>query len=153
LISGELAGPDEGDIRRHLQACQVCRSAYTALQETWEQLGQWPADATDIDLTERIMSEADSANQPIPHVYWPLTQQYGPLRAAASIVLALGLGVTAGLLMPKVIWPSKSPEPRIIDGGQVAESLGLNYLATDSATGLPLGLDVDMDSNDMEVPS
>jgi hypothetical protein len=59
-----------------------------------------------------------------------------PLRIAASIAIAAGLGIGAGSVVPV---PAFSTEP---SEEQVAESLGLTAFATDSATGLLAALEL-----------
>jgi hypothetical protein len=57
------------------------------------------------------------------------------LRVAASIVLATGLGVAAGHLVPRGQTTTDVPV------NEVADSLGLTDIAIESATGLPIQFD------------
>ncbi|MCK4660577.1 MAG: zf-HC2 domain-containing protein [Phycisphaerae bacterium] len=141
LLSGELEPDGQREFREHLETCPVCRSAYEGLQASWDVLGGWRVDLSAIDLTERVLADADVQDrrlgQPIRlAAYWTV-----PLRVAASILLAVGLGVGAGNLVP-TIKPETVSEPQAAFEG-VDEALEWVGLASESATGLLFGLEPD----------
>ena len=150
LLSGELEPGARRELQDHLEACSACRSAYEDLQASWDALGDWQVDVSAIDLTERVLTKADDAGrcqcQPVRlAAYWTV-----PLRAAASIVLAAGLGVGAGYLVPA----GKSaaipgPSAALEDMSEALEWIGL---ASESATGLPFGLEPDEAPEGGETP-
>ena len=141
LASGELPPGEERDLREHLETCETCTSAYTEMCQTWNTLGEWQVDVSGIDLAERVLAEADAEgrcpSQPIRLAgHWAV-----PLRAAASIVVAVGLGVAAGHLVPA----GKSaaiPESSASLAG-ITEALELIGFASESATGLAFSLELD----------
>ena len=139
LVSGELSPSEERAIREHLETCQVCAAAYSELHQTWNALGDWHLDVSGIDLTERVLAEADAEGRRHgqPHrltAYWT-----APFRAAASIVLAVGLGVAAGHLMPTSKSAAVPEPPAALES--ITEAVELIGFASESATGLPFGLE------------
>ena len=140
-LSNELTPEAERDLQEHLAMCPVCRSAHEVMRTSWDALNDWQIDVSTIDLTERVLAEADSIKrqqtQSLRLVsYWTVS-----LRAAASIVLAVGLGVGAAYLVP-VNKPTVVPAPSVALES-MAEALDLIGLASDSATGLLFGLEPD----------
>jgi len=141
LLSGELEPDARRELQDHFEACSACRSAYEDLQASWDVLGDWQVDASAIDLTERVLANAGAAERrQVQRIrlaaYWTV-----PLRAAALIVLATGLGIGAGHFVPA----GKSaaiPEPSaaLEDMSEALEWIGL---ASESATGVPFGLEPD----------
>ena len=141
LLSGELTPDERREFQEHLEACLVCRSAYEDLRLSWDALGGWRIELSAIDLTERVLADADvEGRRPVRAVagvvWWSV-----PLRAAASIILAVGLGVGAGHLVPAGE-SAVVPEP-----GTALESMAdaLDWIGIDaeSATGLPGSLEPD----------
>jgi len=108
---------------------------------TWGDLGAWNIETASLDLTDRVLARvADQEDQPNRPV------RLGPfkssqLRIAASIALAAGLGVAAGAMVPSGETADGSHVAMTPTTADVAESLGLTGFATDSATGLPFGLE------------
>ena len=141
LASGELSPAEERDLREHLETCQVCAAAYSEMSQTWNALGEWQLNVSGIDLAERVLAEADAeGRRPSPPIrltwHWAV-----PLRAAASIALAVGLGVAAGHLMPAGKSAAVPESPASLEG--ITEALELIGFTSESATGLALGLDSD----------
>ena len=135
----ELPPGEEHDLREHLKTCQVCAAARSEMNKTWKAMGDWRLDVSGIDLAERVLAEADAESHPLEHsvgppVHWPV-----PLRAAASIVVALGLGVGAGHLMPAGKSAPIPESPPSLEG--ITEALELIGFASESATGLAFSLE------------
>ena len=143
LVGGELADAQERDVRRHLAACPTCAQAFEELRGTWDDLGAWNVDPTDIDLTDRVLAQAKEQEHPTRHPLLVAMFRGGHLRVAASIALAAGLGVATGVLAPRdraLQGPQSSSTPTALD---LVEALGLGELATQSATGLPFGFETE----------
>ncbi len=150
LVSGELPPPEEYVLREHLETCQVCAAAYSELHQTWNVLEDWQLDVSGIDLTERVLIQAGSEGrrpvQPIRLIAsWTV-----PIRAAASIVLAVGLGIGAGHLIPAGRSAAVPESPVALEG--ITEALELIGLASESATGLPISLEPDEAPTGDETP-
>ncbi len=56
LIDGELSGMERESVRRHLEACECCRSEYEALLNVRSLLVQAPAVMPDEDFEERLVA-------------------------------------------------------------------------------------------------
>jgi anti-sigma factor RsiW len=141
LLSGELEPGARRELLHHLQACSACRSAYENLQASWDALGDWLVEVPAINLTERVLAEADDPDRGEGRAPRRAAHRTVLLRAAASIVLAVGLGVGAGYLVPagkSVGIPA--PSPALEDISEALEWIGV---ASESATGLPFGLEPD----------
>ena len=110
--------PETGSQADHLAACPDCRQRLAKLRETWDVLGQWSVEDRDVDLTARIMSQA----QPAQAIR--LWQPRALLRVAAAIAMGLALGGLAG-----------RPGSPAISHEQVSEAMYLDALALQSPTG------------------
>ena len=150
LVSGELAPSEERDLREHLEACQVCAAAFSEMRQTWNALGNWSLDLSGVDLAERVLVEADAEGRRRSQRIRLAGHWAVPLRAAASIVLAIGLGVGAGRLVPRRV-PAAVPEPPEALVG-ITEALELIGFASESATGLAFGFEPDQASVGDETP-
>ena len=110
--------PAAGPQADHLAACADCRRRLAELRESWDVLGQWSVEDRDVDLTARIMSQAQSVRAV------RLWQPRALLRVAAAIALGLALGGLAG-----------RPSAPAISHEQVSEAMYLDALALQSPTG------------------
>jgi len=138
LVGGELADAEERGVRQHLAACPTCAQAFEELRATWDGLGEWNVDSAHIDLTGRVLARVTEQENPDHRSLLIAVFRGGHLRVAASIALAVGLGVATGVLAPKVQTFQGSQSSSIPTAVELAEALGLDELATRSATGLPL---------------
>ena len=135
LLSGELPPDAAGEFQAHVAVCPICMSAYEELQATWGALGDWRLDVSGIDLTDRVLADAETAaRSPVRATRWT-----APLRAAASVILAVGLGIGAGRLVPQDEASSVPASPPAVTA--VDEAIAMIGLTAESVTGLPLGLD------------
>lgn len=139
LAAAELPPGEERDLREHLKTCQACAAAHSEMNRTWEVLGDWRLDLSGIDLAEPVLAKADTESRPLERSVHPPVHWSGPLRAAASIVVAIGLGVGAGHLVPagKSAPILESPPP--LEG--ITAALELIGLTSESATGLAVSLE------------
>jgi len=146
LLSGELLPDAAGEFQAHLEACPTCTSAHKEMQGTWGALGDWRLDVSGIDLTDRVLADAEAAARPPVRA----TRWTAPLRAAASAILAVGLGIGAGRLVPQDEAPSAPTSPPTITG--VDEAIAMIGLTAESVTGLHLGLDHEAPTEGGEMP-
>ena len=141
LLGGKMAGAEERDFRQHLATCASCATMFEELRGTWDELGAWEVDATGTDLTARVLARATDQENPVRHPLLIAAFKAGQLRVAASIALAAGLGIATGALLPRDR-ASQGPQSSVATTAvELAEALGLAELATQSATGLPLGFE------------
>ncbi len=143
LVGGELAEAEEREVRLHLAACTTCAEAFEGLRGTWDELGAWNVDPTEIDLTDRVLARVTEPEDPTRHQQFFSTYRGASLRVAASIALAAGLGIATGAMVPrdpglKAAQFASAPSPV-----ELVEALGLAELSTPSATGLPLGFETE----------
>lgn len=141
LVGGELAGAEERDFRRHLAACPVCADALEALSSTWNDLGAWQIETRDADVVERVLGQAEAQEVAThtPTIMAVFTR--GWLRIAASIALAAGLGIVTGTLVPPGRVAQDSASSAVSADDELINALGLDELATPSATRLPLAFE------------
>jgi anti-sigma factor RsiW len=140
-VSGELSPEQRELVQKHLESCSACSSVHKKLQASWDVLADWriePAHA-DVDVTDRVLAGLDAhEEQVLPRrrtAHW-----FAPFRAAASIALAVGLGLGAGFLVPV------EKEPVVRESAPSLELLAqaLDLLAPgESATGLIEALEPD----------
>jgi len=136
LVSGELDPAVTAEVRRHLEGCSRCAAAVQELEATWTALGHgddrggaspdlWPA------VRAALEGEAGADSGWVPQSHSAL------LRAAASIVLAAGLGWMTGVMVGPPS-PTRLPAPSNgeVTFEDVVEPLGLDEFASGSATGL-----------------
>jgi anti-sigma factor RsiW len=146
LLSGELLPDAAGEFQAHLKACATCMSAYEDLQSTWGALGDWRLDVSGIDLTDRVLADAEAAaRSPVRATRWT-----APLRAAASVILAVGLGIGAGRLVPQDEASPVPTSPPTVTG--VDEAIAMIGLTAESVTGLHLSLDHEEPTEGGEMP-
>ncbi len=143
LVSGELEPDQERELLRHLECCEGCKFAHADLKVAWDSLGDWRVDFGDVDLVSRVLTGVEvSSDKPGGEVKFLLVRSVA-FRAAASILLAVGLGIGAGhIATGGLASPAIDAESPVTDQ-DVVDSLGLVAFASGSATGLPIGLDID----------
>lgn len=117
-VSGELAGPERAALLDHLNRCAECARRFADAQRVWEETGRWQAIAPPADLTQRILARAATEGR-APSARW---------RVAAAVLIAAGVGVAAGQLVPV------PPEPVTATQSEEVDPLGLDSLGGD-ATG------------------
>lgn len=138
LASGELPPASRDALRGHVEQCPACSALLAELGETWRTLDAWEVDASGVDLTGRVLEQLEAPLAgPIQPVRW-FRLLPEPVRVAASIALAVGLGVGAGRLVPMPqARPAGPAVSAAVSADELADALGLDQLAADSATGLP----------------
>lgn len=120
MLGRELDPHERAALLQHLELCAHCQSRYRATQATWALLGKWEVEPGELDLTARVLASAQ--RRPAHRSWLPL---------AASIALAAGLGVSAGLLRSHE--SSGLPQgPRTVSPERLVQALGLDALGQDS---------------------
>ena len=129
-LIGGYSGPDErAAAEDHLAACESCRREYQQLVNTWEVLGQWETIQPGRDISERIVAAAASRVTRCPSVW----RRFAPvaLKAAASIILAAGIGYAAGRS-----YRPEPPPPAANIEQQAASSIYLDTFESGTPAGL-----------------
>lgn len=130
FLGGHLPPDQHARAMEHLAACQACRSRHQQLAEIWGVLGEWEVPAGEHDVLDRVLAAAGAGGTiRFPGVWRQWTTV--TLKAAASILLAVGVGYAAAR------WdrPARVPPPNNLEQ-RVASSL---YLQT-FESGTPGGL-------------
>lgn len=141
LVGGELAEAEEREVRQHLAMCATCAEAFRALRGTWDDLGAWTVEPSAIDLTDRVLARSATEEPKSDRSLRSWKLEAFHLRVAASIGVAAGLGIASGALLSSDQLFQGSPSPGTPTAMEVVDTLGLEDLATPSATGLPLGFE------------
>jgi len=98
--AGNLTESRNGDVREHLAACEECSKRWREAANMWDALGQWSVDTADHDVADRITAlvEKTDRDQKQHKKLRVLRLGFLPvvLRAAASIIIAVGVGHRLG---------------------------------------------------------
>ena len=120
LVAGELSEEDRARVTAHVSGCARCAEARRQLLATWEALDADAIVPPGNDLTDRVLT---AAQRPARAAYWPQAA-----RVAATVLLAVGAGVVAGVLAPArqpVVTAPQVPTQEVVTG------LGLDLLSDD----------------------
>jgi anti-sigma factor RsiW len=119
-LDGELPGPQEELVSRHLAVCPLCRREYQAWQQLWDALAAGPVHAPD-DLATRVLARLPGRSRS----WW----QSAAL--AASLLLGIFLGGTLGLEMHQTILPDQTESAQLTwEGFEEAPANSLAMLAS-----------------------
>ncbi len=167
MASGELAGQRRDAVTAHVRGCETCARRLREIQAVWETMASWEVDTTGHEVAQAVLqavpaqfadSGPDLRAQPdglarggwLAHPWrWPV-----PMRAAASILLAVAVGWGAGRWVPRAASPdlgqargrlASAPKDPAEMGGpvtaeRIARDLGLDALRGGIATGLSITL-------------
>ena len=130
LIGGHLGPDDRTATEEHLAACESCRRQHQQLLQTWDVLGPWETLQPGRDLSERIIMTADSRGAERFPSAWRRFAMVA-LKAAASIVLAAGIGYAAGRS-----YRPEPPPPAANIEQQAASSIYLDTFESGTPAGL-----------------
>ena len=122
LVAGELSSEERAECLDHLETCARCRQRLEAQQQAWEMLGQWGVDLP----SGQFIVDVD---RPIGRVEPVGTGFHRHWRMAAAVMVAVGAGVVAGLVVPA---RSTSVAAAEVPHEHVIEQLGLDELAQSS---------------------
>ncbi len=146
LLAGELGDSCDAEqvdrLRSHLIHCEVCKPVWKELQQVWGALGRLDDSADRVELTERVLAAVEGVPQQGDENLW-LVGWRQPVRAAASILIAIGLGVAAGKVASNRQRQDAQQPP---SAEVVVDALGLSVFGVESATGLLEGLEIVADS-------
>ncbi|NOR26130.1 MAG: hypothetical protein GQ542_17435 [Desulforhopalus sp.] len=122
MLGGHVQADEQESLQAHMAQCSNCRQRLDELRQTWDDLGTWEIDTSEIDLLENLTSAIHHRNW---HVNFLSIQ--GLTRIAASILLATFIGYAAGKFSTQ-----KSTEEW---GLATAQSSFLQVLSPGSSTG------------------
>jgi len=144
LVAGELSQAEKGDIEVHVARCPSCSERLEELQATWRVMGTWHVKATGHDVTDGVLTAIESAPVRWPPVRWfPPWLWPVPIRAAASIVLAAGIGWMAGRWVPagsQQVRPGPAPVVEPVSVDLVARDMSFDEMTGGAPTGLAITL-------------
>jgi len=131
MLLGGHSPPDQRHAaEEHLAACDRCRARYQQMAEVWAALGRWELPPGDHGVRERVLAAAgtDASLHPSsPWRRWALAT----LKAAASVVIAAGVGYAAGR------WNRSQPGP---PPGDLEHRVALSLYLPTFESGTPAGL-------------
>lgn len=140
LVAGELTAAEREQVMSHLHTCAKCRHAWEELRATWELLGQADGPLPEKDLAPRVLQAATRSRS--RKIRW-----IAVARVAATIMLAAGIGIVAGVLAPPTA-PYATGATAVSDE-QMIEMLELD--AMDAGTDLLTGIfEADHTGSDMD---
>jgi len=126
-VAGELPQRQRARVDEHVAACTYCRDRQRQISQTWRVLGDWQVEPLESDLADAVSvavrrEREAAARQPAG---WRRASVL--LRAAAAILVAVGLGHLAAR------WTAPLPSDPVTGGvDRVAQS--------DEANAIPLGV-------------
>ena len=135
LANGSLSEADEQNVRAHVNNCPTCARVLAEIHTTWEALGVWELEQPAPDVKDRVLRTVIAEARQARHPGWGLPLA---VRAAASIAVALGLGIAAGHLVPTSA--AHAPALQHADVEALERALTLVSQFSESPTGLSLGL-------------
>lgn len=144
LLADELASEERRHIRAHLATCAACAREHARLIEVWQALAEWETGVAEIDLTARVLAAASRESADRTGPTRRLQALAAMVRAAASILVAAGLGIGAGYVLPVRYGETEDRSRTTASAEDIVEALGLSHLGSESATGLLNSLDVDL---------
>lgn len=144
LVSGELTGQHRERVVAHVEQCAACAQRVEPQQDLWETMGAWHVDVAGRDVSADVLRAAAGASAVHGATVWHRPWQWPvPLRTAASVLLAVGIGWGAGRTMPQSA-PSRLtsvPEPvEPVTPELVAREMSLDELGGGVPTGLAITL-------------
>jgi anti-sigma factor RsiW len=139
-MAGEISEVQRHSMESHADKCPVCTRRRQKLQAIWRLTGTWQVDAAARDVLDGVFKAVRQQPAAVPPArryqpwVWPV-----PLRAAAGILLAAGIGWSAGRLAP-AHFPMTNP-PVAATTEPVTDELAANEISLDALTGgTPTGL-------------
>ena len=122
MLGGHVQADEQESFLAHMGQCSNCRQRLDELRQTWDDLGTWEVDTSEVDLLANLTSA-------IRHRSWYINflSIQGLTRIAASILLATFIGYTVGKVSTQ-----KTTEEW---GLATAQASFLQVLSPDSSTG------------------
>ena len=122
MLGGHVQADEQESLLAHMAQCSNCQQRLNELRQTWDDLGTWEIDTSEIDLMENLTSAIHHRSR---HINFLSIR--GLTRIAASILLAAVIGHVAGKFSTQ-----KSAEEW---GLATAQASFLEVLSPDSSTG------------------
>jgi anti-sigma factor RsiW len=132
VVAGEADAVEAREVERHLRECRRCADTRNRLQATWDALAVWTESEPAADLWPAIHASLEVGAR--RNAGWLPRSTPGLLRAAASVLIAIGLGWATGAVIGQR--DASPPEPPVASIDEVMESLGLDTLTLGAAAGL-----------------
>ena len=145
LVSGRLAADQKLLLDQHLSDCADCRSVAEELGATSRTLGGWQVDPCGHDLVTGVLAGAEHDRHG-PALF--SARRLTAMRIAASVLIAVGMGIAAGSALPVKTGRVQSLAASAVSPEQVEQAIGLSDLGRAAATGLAGGLEDGLASAD-----
>lgn len=146
LVGRELREAERSALEAHLATCEACAQLVAAQRAVWGALGEAPEDDAWCDIADRINASLDAPAASHTPVALRSRWWLKPLRTAAGLALAVGVGVSAGVLTS----PRHAEPPPGIGPADPTEPFELEWLLAESATGLQALVDDGFELTDDE---
>ncbi len=136
LASGELDGDERSEAVTHLANCKACRAPFEELSAEGSLLDEWTVEVGSRDVWSAIEQRLDQPGTIVRTSRSP--RMLNASRIAAAILLAIGIGHTAG----RLTWTANVAEPVRLataepaSGERAAEELGLYVFDSPTPAGL-----------------
>ena len=138
LRGGELSPDERVEADRHLADCQECTRLLADLAAAWATLGEWQVSTEGRDVGPAVFAAVDRERVAPPRRLVIHPWRVG--RAAAAILLAVGLGHAAGRFVTAPATSAPSLTSHHVTDETAAELLALHAFELPSATGFSLTL-------------
>ncbi len=154
MVSGELTGDHRDAVAAHLSQCEACAARAQALQQLWQVMGAWQVDASGHEVADGVLVAVGARPILTERSRWARPWQWPvPLRAAASLLLAVGVGWGTGRWTGRPDeGPTLGPQPsEPVTAEAVAREMNLDALTGGASTGLAMTwLSEDLQATDTE---
>jgi anti-sigma factor RsiW len=138
LMGGRLDDPAAARLEAHLAHCPPCRDELAELRRIEGLLGEWTVPTDRVNLREPVLAGAAAQPGLSTHRIW--AKRMAAARVAASVLLAMGLGILAGALVP--VYRGPSAPSGGVSAEVVLDSMGIRELGRAAGTGLAAGFDL-----------
>ena len=134
-VAGELPQPQRARVDEHVAACGRCKDRQRQISQTWEVLGDWQVEPLASDLADAVSVAVRREREAGTRQPAGWRRASVLLRAAAAILVAVGLGHLAAR------WTAPSPSDTASAGADRlaqssdADAVPLGVLELGSATG------------------
>ncbi len=139
-VAGELTGSARAEMESHLAECSECSRQVTELGAMWRSMDAWRVDVGGHDVLPRVLAAAADRSENDCVARWKYPWAWPvPIRAAASILLAAGIGWSAARAMPRPAlapFPSEIPLAAQPSEEVVADDVALYALTGGTPTGV-----------------
>lgn len=140
MISGELQDSLRAEVVEHVDGCSICAEQVHRMRELRDLMGEWRVDVAGHEVDRAVLRAVGSQPVALPFDRWSKPWRWPvPLRAAASFLLAAGIGWSVSQSVQQSA-PVDRTELAVVDEPATPESvtadLSLEALGGGAATGL-----------------